>query len=237
MKNLIKSESAASGAIGFALIFSIILISIGMVYVGGVPVLENTQKNTHFMQMEQSFGLMSDNINKVGFERAPVRNTELKIKGGTLTISHNSSITVNGTTFALGSIEYEFGEKILAYENGGLWTKYRDSTVVIISKPFISMGNLTTISAFSLIGSNSIGGEGIVRINSKFDSSYLYTLYPENGNISFVIKSDYYKGWANYMEEIGSNIIQIDDANNTVSGNITANRINVDYNLIQTTIV
>lgn len=236
MKNFIKSESAASEAIGFALIFSIILISIGMVYVGGVPVLENTQKNTHFMQMEQSFGLMSDNINKVGFERAPVRNTELKIKGGTLTISHNSSITINGTTFALGSIEYGFGENTIAYENGGVWTKYRDGTVIIISKPFFSIGNVTTITAFSLIGENSIGGEGIVRINSKFDSSYLYTMYPTNGNISFSIKSDYYKGWANYMEEIGSKITDIDDMNNTMSGNITANIINVDYNLIQTTI-
>ncbi len=183
MDNLIKSESAASGPIGFVLIFSIILISIGMVYVGGEPVLENTQENTHFIQMEQSFVLFSDNVNKVGFERAPIRNTELKIKGGTLSISHNSWIAINGTRFDLGSIEYEFGDKTLAYENGGVWTKYSDGTGAGTGSIYLKSNALPLI----------------IYPNISWSDDLRNPLFGKQ--IKIRLQSEYYKPWAEYIKE------------------------------------
>ena len=232
MKNLIKSESAVSEAVSFILVFAIVSLSSAIIFLAGSPMLDKSQKTTHFQEMEKSFSFLSQNIERVGSDRAPIRTTELKIKGGTLTVAHNSTITVGDIPFSLGSIEYIYEGKTLAYENGGLWTKYPEGAVVMISKPSISVGNITTIPALELIGDAWVGGDGIMRINAESHSSSLYSINATDGKVPVMVQSSYYKGWAEYLEEIGAEDIALDDANTTVLSNITADVVNVDSNQI-----
>jgi len=234
MKDFIRSEKAVSEAIGFVLTFGIVILATAVVFVAGTPLLDRTERAMHFQEMEQSFFLLSQNIDKVGFDRAPVRNTEMKIKGGSLSILQGSSkITVNDTTYTLGSVEYSYEDKIIAYEDGGIWTKYPGGNVIMVSKPAFSVGNVTTIPAIELLGDDSIGGEGIVRISASGYTSSINNVIPVNGNISIEIKSSYYKGWANYLAEIGATNITTDDANSSVSSIITTKAVNVDSNQLQ----
>jgi len=237
MKRLINSESAVSESISFALTLGIIILSSALVYFAGVPIIEKSERTTHFQEMEKSFIFLSQNIDKVGYDRAPVRNTELKIKGGKFSVSYNSSITINGTTFPeIGSIEYIYDEKTVAYENGGIWTKYPNGEVIMFSNPAFSIGNVTTIPVFQLIGDYEIGGEGIVRINSIHYSSNLSTIIPKNGNVtnvSIIIKSNFYKGWAEYLAKTGARDVKQDNTNNSVSANITTSVVNVNKKMIQ----
>ena len=106
MKSLITSEIAVSDALGFMLTLAIVLISTSIVYVVGSPIVDKSEKYTHFQEMEKGFIFLSGNIYKVGFETAPIRNTELKIKGGRLVLSQNSLITVGGDSYSVNSLEY-----------------------------------------------------------------------------------------------------------------------------------
>ncbi|MCZ7356276.1 MAG: hypothetical protein O8C66_11175 [Candidatus Methanoperedens sp.] len=237
MKKLILSESAVSEAMSFSLTLAIVILASAMVYFQGAPMLDKSEKTAHFQEMERSFLYLSQNIGKVGADRAPIRITELKIKGGILAVRHNSSITIGSIPFNLGSVEYMYEDKTLAYENGGIWTKYPNGAVIIVSKPSFSTGNTTTIPAFELAGDYWVGGDGIMRVNGKIFSSSLLTVDAVNGNVSMVIQSDYYKGWAEYLGDIGAKDIVIDDMNTTVSSNITANVVNVDSSQIITSIL
>jgi hypothetical protein len=240
MNNFIKSESAVSEALGFSLTLGIVLVSTALVFYGGMPIVEQSQKTTHFIEMERSFIFLSQNIEKVARESAPVRNTELKIKGGTFRVSHDSSITVGGDyTYELGSIEYSYDDKTVAYENGGIFTKYPAGKVVMVSRPTFSLGNVTTIPAMELVGESDISGEGIIRINSIHSTSSipLQFISPIAGNVSLVIKSSYYEGWAEYLNETKTNAIFIgfDHPNSSVNYNITniaSNIVNVDSDMI-----
>lgn len=238
MKKFINSESAVSESISFALTLGIIILSSALVYYAGAPIIEKSERVTHFQEMEKSFIFLLQNIDKVGYDKAPVRNTELKIKGGTLRQIHNSNITIGDITYDLGSIEYTYDEKTVAYEGGGIWTKYPpNGDVIMFSNPTFSIGNITTIPVIELIGEYEIGGEGNVRINSRLYDSSLNKIEPVNGIVFIEIKSDYYQGWWEYLNNLNYtgmiNVNPPDHENQSVSANITADVVNVNHNIIQ----
>ncbi len=232
MKKFIKSEIAVSEAVGFIQTLAIVIISAAIVYYAGAPILEKAEKNAHFLEMEKGFIFLSANIDKVGFDRAPIRNTELKIMGGAMTVAHDSTITIGGSQFFLGSIEYRYDDKVIAYENGGIWIKHQGGEVTIVSQPRFSTGNLSTVPVMELLGDYWVAGEGGIRINSKISSSKPYSINGVNGTVPVIVNSSYYRGWKEYLESIGAKDIITDSANTTVTTNFTADMINVDHNRI-----
>lgn len=231
MKDIIKSEIAASEALSFLLMLGILLASGAGIFIGGKPLVESSQKSTHFMEMDQSFVLLAQNLDKVGYDRGPVRVTELKEKGGTISVVQGSMITIDGIPYSMGSLEYAYENKTIAYENGGLWTKYPSGTVIVTGKPRLSFGNITTIPVIELIGDDSIGGEGLFRVSAKGYSSTFNTMTPA-GTVQLTVKSNYYRGWAEYLAGEGAADISLDDANMTVNANITAITLNVNRNQV-----
>jgi len=232
MKKFIKSDIAVSEAVGFIQTLAIVIISTAIVYYAGAPILEKAEKNAHFLEMEKGFIFLSANIDKIGFDRAPIRNTELKIMGGAMTVAHDSTITIGDSSFELGSVEYIYDDKVIAYENGGIWIKHPGGEVTIVSQPRFSTGNLSTIPVFELLGDYWVAGEGGIRINSKISISNLYTINGVNGTVPVMVNSSYYRGWEKYLESIGAEIVNVDEAGTTVTTNFTADMINVDHNEI-----
>ncbi|MCG7849604.1 MAG: hypothetical protein MIO93_10560 [ANME-2 cluster archaeon] len=238
MKNLLNSESAVSEAIGFILTLAVVILASGLVYANGLPILQQSMDTSHFMEMQESFGLLGQNINEVAYERAPVRNTELKIIGGAMSIQHDSymQIDVNGSinTFEMGSVEYFVDHQITAYENGAIWTKYRNNDTIMVVKPHINYANVTTIPVVELLGTYNKAGEGSARIRaSRSDSSSIYFINATGHNTTITVQSTFYRGWERYFEDnLGADDIVVNQTNRTVSGNITTEYIYVDFNRI-----
>lgn len=236
VKNLTNSQTAVSEALGFILTLGILLIASGIVYLGGLPILQDAKDASHFQEMEESFMLLGQNMNEVAYERAPIRTTELKIVQGSMSIRHDSymQVVVNDTsyTYYMGSLEYYLDDQVIAYENGGMWTKYKNDDTIIRSKPNINHANITTIPIVELLGTYSKGGEGTVRIRaSHSDSSTIHFINSTGYNATIIITSNYYKGWKSYLEDnVGANDIVVDDSNRTVTANLTASYIYIDAN-------
>ncbi len=235
MKKFIHSDIAVSEAVSFIQTLAIVIISTAIVIVAGYPMLDKAQMNAHFQEMETAFIFLAQNIDSIGYDRAPIRDTELKIKGGAMKISHDSQILIGGEAFFMGTVEYIFDEKTIAYENGGIWTKYPAGEVVMLSKPRFSTGNITTIPVMEILGEDYAAGEGILRIDSRIDSTELKPIEVVNNtnNFSIEINSSYYRGWNEYLIGIGAVIEMLDDANTTVIANLTANNVSVDHNVIR----
>ena len=236
LKDLIISETAVSEALGFILTLGILLMASGIVYFGGISILQNSMDASHFQEMEESFMLLGQNMNEVAYERAPIRTTELKIVQGSMSIQHDSHmrVVVNGTsvTYRMGSMEYYLDNQVIAYENGGIWTKYQNGDTIIRSKPNINHANITTIPIVELLGTYSKGGEGTVRIRATHsDSSSIYFINSTGYDATIIITSNYYKGWESYLEDdVGAKDIVVDDSNRTVTANLTASYIYIDAN-------
>ncbi len=235
MRKFIRSEIAVSEAVSFIQTLAIVIISTALVIAAGYPMLDKAQVNAHFQEMESAFIFLAQNIDSIGYDRAPIRDTELKIKGGAIKVAHDSYIYIGGEAFAMGSVEYIFDEKTIAYENGGVWTKYPGGEVVMLSKPKFSTGNITAIPVMEISGEGYMAGEGNMRIDSRFSSTEIKPIEIANNTntYSIEINSSYYRGWVDYLTGIGAEIRTVDDAHTTVIANLTANNVSVDHNIIR----
>lgn len=236
LNNFLNSQTAVSEAVGFILTLGIVILASGLVYANGLPILQQSMDTSHFMEMQESFSLLGQNINEVAYERAPVRNTELKITGGAMSIQHDSimQIDVNGSinTFELGSLEYFLDHQINAYENGAVWTKYRNNETVMVVKPHINYENVTTIPVVELMGTHTKAGEGSARIRARrSDTSTIYFINATGHNTTITVQSTFYRAWERFFEDdLGADDIIVDHTNRIVKGNITTDYIYVDVN-------
>ncbi len=217
MNRLLKSNRAVSEVVGYVLVFGIVVVAIGSIYVGGLPALQSTKDATQFKGVEQGFLILHTDLLKVALDQSPVRTTKLgTAEGGSLSSDPNVCdlslrIVVGGDvdecTIPMGRIEFTSGIGSVACENGAVLTKYPSGTVMV-SEPrmFNSMdqGNIM----FSLVKINdsasSVGG-GIARVtisNPRFNESVFSTpeVY-ENGYLNIMVNSEYAGAWKRFLED------------------------------------
>lgn len=89
---------AQSDAIGFVLVFSLIVLTVGTVYAAGYPALEEFRTGEQLENMERAFDVLDDNLADLARDGAPSRATEIKLNGGRLAVNGSTTVTVNATT-------------------------------------------------------------------------------------------------------------------------------------------
>ncbi|MFA4935362.1 MAG: hypothetical protein WC568_05955 [Candidatus Methanoperedens sp.] len=215
----LSSEDAVSEVIDFVTILGILTLSIGIIGVAGYPMLKNAQEATQIENTKQSFTVLAENMNKVVLGQTPSQSVELKMYGGTLSVTGNSTIniTANSTNITTGtisrivlvyttdmrSIESTVGNTVVAYEGTGVWAKYPNGNTLLVSKPLITnQSNVLVIPVVTIRGTSSTGGSGISRVMAS--GSPGVTLYRNVSNIMITVNSGYWKGWENYFGRVMS---------------------------------
>ena len=217
-KNFFQSERAVSEVIGYSLVFGIVVIAIGLIYVAGVPALQSSKDTTQFKSVEQGFLILRTDLLKVALDQSPVRTTKLgTAEGGSLSSDPSAcklslKVFESGTecfndTIELGNIEFASRIGSVSCENGAVLTKYSSGSIMT-SKPRMfnstDQGNIL----FSLVKINdsfsSVGG-GVARItisNPRFNESIFST--PEvyrNGTLKIKVDSEYADAWERFLED------------------------------------
>ncbi len=210
-----RKDSAVSETVGYILMFSIVILSMSFIYTMGYPVLQKNVEASVFENAEQSFIVLQSHMKRVAFDQAPVKVMKIKLHSSTISIDNDSSILIsydnNSFSYDMGEIEFSKDEKLLAYENGGVWKQNSPSEVLMVSQPPVYTGrvnniNTTTIGVVSINGHYSTAGSGIASITMKHNNSSLIT--PDDPvNVIVQINSIYAKQWAKYLEENGFDII------------------------------
>lgn len=137
-------DRGVSEVISFALIFSLIVATVALVYVSGIGGLEDTRASERITNAERAFDVLADNIADIHREGAPSRATEIKLADARLQFGDSTRITVqvenlnetlteggNTSTVTIDPIVYssDSGPK-LVYSNGGVFRQDRGGTVV-----------------------------------------------------------------------------------------------------------
>lgn len=131
-------DRAVSEVVSFVLVFSLIAVTVGVVYVAGGANLEQARTHERIQNAERAFDVFDDNVGDITSQSAPNRGTEIKLADARL---YFGSVTeLNVTTAGGGSDEpysvsllpviYQpAGETKLIYEAGMVLRSDRDGSV------------------------------------------------------------------------------------------------------------
>jgi len=175
--------------------------------VAEVKVAVHAQEAKQIENTKQSFIVLAENINKVVLNQMPSQSVGLKISGGTLSVTGNSTLNItanltNGTNITrevladgqMRSIESVVGNTVIGYEGTGVWAKYPNGKTFLVYKPLITnQSNVLVIPVVFISGTSSIGGSGMSRVTVKGLPSV--TFYGNVSDIRININSSYADGW------------------------------------------
>ncbi|RXG34692.1 hypothetical protein [Methanohalophilus sp. WG1-DM] len=241
ISNLSVSCKAVSSVIGILLMFALTVVSISAMMVYSVPAIDELKDNSKSQNVEQAFTILDSRMSKVALGESPLQTTSFSLMGGEVGVngeySDNSNIriviqnTTNSTPIvncSLGTFEYTLDERKIAYEGGGVWSKYRENggSVMVSPPEFHYNGETLTLPIMTINGSSSTSGEGEVNIAVTSDNRP-FVLYPNTSispsrtnpvtsdKVYIYIESEYYDAWANYAESMTYTNAEKDDVNKT----------------------
>ncbi|MFH1323253.1 MAG: hypothetical protein ABIH80_05440 [Methanobacteriota archaeon] len=179
-KYFLRSGDAVAEVLDFVTILGILVLSFSLLGLVGYPALLTAQEARFTENTRQSFVVLADNVNKIALGQAPSQSVEIKLYGGKLSVTGNSTIKINGTIYnatsgngseitldekSLRSIENSIGETLVAYEGTGVWVKYPNDVILNPSQPLIiNQSNVLIIPIVYLYGESEMAGSGISRV-------------------------------------------------------------------------
>lgn len=134
-------ERAISEVLGYVIIFSMILLMVGIVYTGGAANLQEVRDNQQVVGVERAFVAVDSDVTDIARDGAPSRSSTIRLNGGTLTFGGGATMNVTvGTnttnSYRLAPMVYRFdGEPRLAYVGGMVLRSGGDGEWVVVSDP------------------------------------------------------------------------------------------------------
>ena len=174
-------------------------------------------------------------LSKARFSTAIFQEAPLKVNGGLVNVNDSwddSHITIydfNNITKTttviydrpLGTIKCTTNDGVVAYQDGGVWRLDNTGGSVMISPPDFNYNGITlTLPVMRITGKASMsatGGTGVIIGVKSTEPTNVYpgpgylNPVPANHFINISIKSDYYRAWADYINERTSATAVTDD--------------------------
>lgn len=228
----IFDNKADSEVIGPVIILGITILGIGLITLMGFPVINDLQEMASFKNVEQGFTVLDSRASRAALGEAPMQVTDISLGGGTLSIESNSSngyilvelkngsgVISNLPNITMGKIVYRLGDREVAYEGGGVWSKTSSRSIMLSPPEFHYNGVTLTIPVINISGNFSTGGKGKVSLNIGKVGEGTQIVYPTASgqnlnpipdnvtNVYITIKSEYYEAWADYFE--GASLVSV----------------------------
>ncbi len=219
----LSSEKAVSEVIGHVIILGLAVTGVALITLIGAPSIYKLQDMAVIRNVEQGFTVLDSRASTSLIGDSPIQVTDMNPGDGILAVEPNGTgresfmeIKSENRTFnitiPMGKVKYRLGERIVAYEGGGIWSKYPSGGSVMLSPPeFHYNGRTLTLPSITVNGTADIGGKGKASISFKKNTTVL--LYPNttvdpnrtnplnyslSGKVFVNITSDFYDAWADY---------------------------------------
>lgn len=245
--DFIESEGAASEAVGHMIILVITVISVSTILLYGVPNIQKMEEIATVDNAEYAYEVLNLRAGTIGMGSPVSRTVSMNLGGGVLSVipnDTNNGGAINKESYVviqddnnsfkivapMGKVTYSLGDRVIAYEGGGLWSKYPSGSVML-SAPEFSYNRMTlTLPMINISGNSSIGGKGIVTMYIDKDPiDHITILYPtgkqnktnpvdyiKSGIIYVNITSDYYDAWADYFQKkLKGRVVERDEKSHT----------------------
>ncbi|MFB6297109.1 MAG: hypothetical protein ABEH56_01160 [Salinirussus sp.] len=208
------SERGVSEALGFVIVFSLVLLTATAASVGGIQSLESTSEFQEVENTERAFGILASNLAEIHDERVPSRATEITVSQGrlqygattTLNVTAEDGASTSERTYDIAPIVYELPpDRRIVYAGGAMFRMNGEDGVVVRDPPFrlknqrvlISAVATTTNDTSRTVGSTTVlvRAEATSRNLSLADSDGTYD------DVFVNVTSERADLWQNYLEE------------------------------------
>lgn len=238
----LSSEKAVSEVVGYAIILGISITGVAMITLVGMPSIYKLQDMTVVKDVEQAFTLSSSKASSTLIGDAPMRMAKINLGGGTVTVEPNGTgresyifiKSANNTfniTIPMGKVKYTYGDRIVAYEGGGVWSKYPSGGSVMVFPPeFHYDGRTLMLPVINVNGNATVGGKGTATVvfkknstlvqfpNTTINKTWTNPLnYSSTGVVYMNITSDFYDAWAEYARSLSFTRVNTSKTNRTTS--------------------
>lgn len=111
-----RSPDGVSESIGFLLIFTLVIVGIGLVTLYGYPMLLQQQISADEQIMEKNMIVLQNDVKSLAYKTVPYKETSLKIGGGSLTVYNSTytppvaKITIRDNLFNTHLNEFQSGD-------------------------------------------------------------------------------------------------------------------------------
>lgn len=231
-KNYRKSCTAGvSESIGFLLIFTMVIVGIGLVTLYGYPMLLQQQISADEQIMEKNMIVLQNDMKSLAYKTVPYKETSLKIGGGALTVYNSSYATPTSTirifnssgdlvsSFHSGDLMYssDSASTDISLQNGaGVKRPHVGGGSVMIAEPRWFNDPQTQTIVINLVVINSTdmmsrAGVGTVQMSLGETTFDIYSLpagdtvtmeYTPDPNNSPAVQ-DYSVAWDGFFQKIG----------------------------------
>jgi len=204
-----SNDIGVSEAIGFMLIFGIVIAGIGLVTLYGYPLLLQQQVSADEKIMEKNMIVLQNDIKSLAYKTVPFKETSLKIGGGSLTVYNSSSDSPSSTIeindyndtpyiplFTPGELRYESmsSQTDISLQNGAVvLRRHVEPGSVMLAEPRWFYDEPTNTMVINLININSshiMAKEGIgtvqMELVGKPEYFEFYQMIPQNQVIKLI---------------------------------------------------
>ena len=226
LHNIRINDRGVSEAIGFMLIFGMVIAGIGLVTLYGYPLLLQQQVGADEKIMEKNMIVLQNDIKSLAYKTVPFKSTSLKIGGGALTVYSSttspvvSNITIYDSTFPSNTSVFNFSSGELRYESVSAQTDISLQNGAVMMRPRIKPGsvmlaeprwfydeptntmviNLINITSKQLMAKEGIGTVQMALMGEPYYNETIFSV----GDPRLPIKmdytgQDYSVAWDNYF--------------------------------------
>ena len=219
-QNTRSNENGVSEAIGFMLIFGIVITGIGLVTLYGYPLLLQQQVSADEKIMEKNMIVLQNDIKSLAYKTVPFKETSLKIGGGSLAVYNSSNdpstLTIYSDpanpyvdSFNAGELRYESvsAKTDISLQNGAVMLRPRSgqgSTMLAEPRWFYDGKTQTmVINLVNITSTDLMAKEGIGTVQMMLgDTNYTYVTSVTNPVLVKYTPNpdqDYSVAWDNYF--------------------------------------
>ena len=213
--NVASDDRGVSDVVGYVLIFSLIVATVGVVTTVGFGTLDDRQDAERINNVERAFDVFANNMENVYRDGAPSRATEMRLAGGELRYGEPTEITLRkadnsdiNQTARITPIVYSDGGTEIVYEGGSIIRSQEQGGVMLRSPPYRFSSDRTLLPLVRTTrstGESSVRLEGTIRVESALTSVDV-DLDPEltdpGTELELVIESERQEVWDRYLEEV-----------------------------------
>jgi hypothetical protein len=218
-------DRGVSEAIGFLLIFTMVIVGIGLVTLYGYPMLLQQQITADEKIMEKNMIVLQNDEKSVTYKTIPYKETSLKIGSGALEVHNQSDTTATfkiydadtsfpTVTFHPGDLRYvsDSADTDISLQNGAVVKRqHLEAGSAMVAEPRWFVDPATNTVVINLIAINSstpMSREGIGTVQMELGQvNYSYNIVGVNDQPIMVKYTpgaddqDYSVAWGNYFTQ------------------------------------
>jgi len=172
-------EEGVSEAIGYIIIFGLVMTGIGLITLYGYPVLMQQESSANIKNMEQTMIVLQNDMKSLTYKLVPYKETTLRVSGGTLSLVNR---TVMDQNF---DISYAVSPVVTGFLPGELrFISTKDNVVIGLENGAVMERTIGATGSFMLadprwyVDENAITNErtmiiNLVELGSRMEEPYL----------------------------------------------------------------